>query len=93
MGEELSLEDEKLNQVVQGINNLVRVGNKSEGPVAILFPWLVKAFPNLFIKVRTAKLSGIITPPIGSRQSIKLDVIIRGRCFRLRFMTFINTFF
>jgi hypothetical protein len=55
VGEELSLEDEKLNQVVQGINNLVRVGNKSEGPVAILFPWLVKAFPNLFIKVRTAK--------------------------------------
>jgi hypothetical protein len=51
VGEELSLEDEKLDSVVQSINDLVRRGNRAESPLAILFPFVTKLFPSYFRKV------------------------------------------
>ena len=57
MGEELALEDEKLNSVVQSINDLVRKGSVTESPIAILFPSLIRAFPQLFVKVNDVILA------------------------------------
>ena len=51
VGEELDLEDEKLNVVVKAFNEQIREGSSSEKPIVILFPFIAKAFPILFFKV------------------------------------------
>jgi hypothetical protein len=45
------LDDEKLNLVVKTFNEQIRAGNSSDNPIVVLFPFIAKAFPNLFFKV------------------------------------------